>query len=106
MDPIKTFAECSAIIDLRGNDYGGIEDNFRKIASIASLSTGREITAYEVAMVLVATKLARMSGARDKRDNYLDAINYLVFALEMKDGTAGTAGCDGSSFDAANGRGK
>lgn len=103
MDPIKTFAECSAIIDLRGSDYGGIEHNFRKIAVIASLSTGREITAYEVAMVLVATKLARMSGARDKRDNYLDAINYLVFALEMKDGTAG---CDGSAFDAADGRGQ
>jgi hypothetical protein len=34
-------------------------------------------------MILVATKLARMAGARDKRDNYLDAINYLAFASEL-----------------------
>jgi hypothetical protein len=103
MDPRLVLHECADLIGERGKDYGGIENNFRKIAAIASLSTGREITAYEVAMVLVATKLARMSGARDKRDNYLDAINYLVFALEMKNGTAG---CDGSAFDPADGRGQ
>jgi hypothetical protein len=35
-------------------------------------------------MILVATKLARMSGMRDKDDNYLDAINYLAFAKELR----------------------
>jgi hypothetical protein len=36
-------------------------------------------------MVLAATKLARMSGSRDKDDNYLDAINYLAFACDLRD---------------------
>lgn len=84
MDPHKTLTECAAIIGERGEDYGGIEENFHRIAKIASEVIGTPITAYEVAMILVATKLARMSGARDKRDNYLDAINYLAFASELR----------------------
>jgi hypothetical protein len=84
MDPHKTLNQCAELIGERGEDYGGIEDNFTKIAIIASLATGRMVTAYDVAMILVATKLARMSGMRDKDDNYLDAINYLAFAKELR----------------------
>ena len=84
MDPHKTLNECAALIGERGQDYGGIEENFDRIARIASEVIGMPITAYEVSIVLVATKLARMSGARDKRDNYLDAINYLAFASELR----------------------
>lgn len=88
MDPHATLTECAALIGERGQDYGGIEDNFARIALIASVTTGKQITAYDAAMILVATKLSRMAGTRDKRDNYLDAINYLAFASELKDGTA------------------
>ena len=84
MDPHKTLNECAALIGERGQDYGGIEENFDRIARIATEVIGMPITAYEVSIVLVATKLARMSGARDKRDNYLDAINYLAFASELR----------------------
>ena len=84
MDPHKTLNECAALIGERGADYGGIEENFDRIARIATEVIGTPITAYEVSIVLVATKLARMSGARDKRDNYLDAINYLAFASELR----------------------
>lgn len=84
MDPHKTLNECAALIGERGQDYGGIEENFDRIAKIVTEIIGTPITAYEVSIVLVATKLARMSGARDKRDNYLDAINYLAFASELR----------------------
>jgi len=103
MDPQNTLKECAYLIDERGEDYGGIEDNFTKIAIIASLATGRMVTAYDVAMILAATKLARMSGNRDKRDNYLDAINYLAFASEMRYGTADS---NGSSTVPPDGGGK
>lgn len=88
MNPHKTLADCAALIGERGKDYGGIEENFSRISSIASVATGKELSPYDVAMVLVATKLARMNGARDKRDNYMDAINYLAFAMELRDGSA------------------
>lgn len=84
MDPHKTLNECAALIGERGADYGGIEENFDRIAKIATEIIGTPISGYEVAMILVATKLARMSGTRDKQDNYLDAINYLAFASELR----------------------
>lgn len=103
MDPRLVLHECADLIGERGKDYGGIENNFRKIAEIANLMIGKDMTPYDVAMVLVATKLARMSGSRDKRDNYLDAINYLVFASEMKNGTAER---DGFASDPSHGGGE
>lgn len=80
MDPHKLLEEAAKIIGERGQDYGGIEDNFTRIASIATLILNVQITAYQVAMIHVATKLARMAGSRDKHDNYVDAINYVAFA--------------------------
>ena len=80
MDPHKTLEEAAKIIGERGQDYGGIEDNFTRIASIATLILNVQITAYQVAMIHVATKLARMAGSRDKHDNYVDAVNYVAFA--------------------------
>ena len=84
MNPHQTLEQCAALIGERGQDYGGIEDNFARIALIASTVTRTQITAHDVAMILVATKLARMAGSRDKDDNYLDAINYLAFAMELR----------------------
>ncbi len=84
MDPHKTLNQCAELIGERGKDYGGIEQNFERIARITTYTTDKPFTPYDVAMVLVATKLARMSGSRDKDDNYLDAINYLAFAKELR----------------------
>lgn len=86
MSPHETLKQCADLIGERGQDYGGIEDNFQRIATIASTITGWPLTARDCAMVLVATKLARMAGSQDKADNYLDAINYLAFAKELGDG--------------------
>jgi len=84
MDPHKTLNQCAELIGERGKDYGGIENNFDRIAKIANQLIDAPVTAYDVAMILVATKLARMSGMRDKDDNYLDAINYLAFAKDLR----------------------
>lgn len=84
MDPHKTLNKCAELIGERGKDYGGIEENFERIACIANQLIDAPVTAYDVAMILVATKLARMPGVRDKEDNYLDAINYLAFAMELR----------------------
>ena len=46
-------------------------------------AAGIDVGPYEVAMILASVKLARMSASPSKRDNYLDAINYLAFAAEL-----------------------
>jgi hypothetical protein len=80
MNPRGILEEADKIIGERGQDYGGIEDNFMRIARLATIILNVQITPYQVAMILHATKLARMAGTRDKHDNYVDAINYIAFA--------------------------
>lgn len=82
--PHVVLDQCASLIGERGQDYGGIEDNFKRIATIASTILRKEITPHDAAIILASTKLARMAGARDKDDNYLDGINYLAFALGLR----------------------
>ena len=85
MDPHKFFEEASAIIGERGQDYGGVEDNFDRAARIANQIIGRALTPHDIAMVMVAVKLARMRTSPDKRDTYIDCAAYLAFAAELKE---------------------
>lgn len=83
MNPKNLLTEASALIDDRGGDYGGLEDNFNNIAVIANTILGRDLSAFDVAIILVSVKLARIRMSPMKRDNYLDGVNYLAFAGEF-----------------------
>lgn len=84
MTPHDILAKCAELIGDRGQDYGGIEDNFRRISVIASVILNKTISPHDAAIVLLSTKLARMAGTQNKDDNYLDGINYLAFASELR----------------------
>lgn len=84
MKPHEVLTQASNLIGERGADYGGIEDNFANIANVYSSMTGKEFTAYDVAIIMVAVKIARIKQSPYKDDNYLDAINYLAFAHELR----------------------
>lgn len=81
MDPKAILEEAAALIDDRGVNYGGIEANFERAASIASLKLNKAITAYEVAIVLESVKDARRAVSPDHYDSHIDGINYRAFAL-------------------------
>ena len=71
------------IMNARGTDYdnaGSIEDNFAEMAAVASIVTGKDLTARDVAMVMHCVKLVRSKSAPNKIDTYVDGINYLAFA--------------------------
>jgi hypothetical protein len=84
INPKQVLNEAEGLISERGQDYGGIEDNFSNIAIIFTAMTGKQFTAHDVAMVLAAVKIARMRQSPGKADNYLDAINYVAFAHELR----------------------
>lgn len=84
MTPRDILAEAAALVDERGQDYGDVENNFANIASIANAMLGRDLSAYDVAMILAAVKFARMRQSPWKADNFLDGINYLAFATTMR----------------------
>lgn len=84
MNPHAVLDEAKAIIGERGRDYGDVEDNFSAIATIFNATaSAQSVDAHDVAMLMVALKLARTKESPKKRDNYLDAINYLAFACEL-----------------------
>jgi hypothetical protein len=85
IDPHAVLKESAEIIGDRGQDYGGIEENFNNIATIANsmLSPRLHLRAYDVAIILTAVKMARIKASPKKRDNYVDGVNYLAFAAEL-----------------------
>lgn len=56
--------------------YGPFEEGMERAAMIASGATGKDITAGDMYMCLVALKLSRQS-YNHKEDNLLDAVAYL-----------------------------
>ena len=80
MNPYDLLQQASEIIGERGEDYGGIEDNFQLIADLASLRLGRDIHPFEVAIIMVCVKNARAFNNPTHIDSRLDAMNYEAFA--------------------------
>jgi len=81
MNPKEILNEAAAIIDQRGTNYGGIEANFERAASLATLKLNRHVSAYEVAIILESVKDARRATSPDHYDSHIDGINYRAFAL-------------------------
>lgn len=57
--------------------YGEFHDGMERAAMIARGATGKDITAEDVYVVLVALKLSRHS-YNYRRDNFVDAVAYLA----------------------------
>ena len=67
----------------RTKQYGSPSETYQRAAAIASITTGKQMTHYDIAMIMHAVKLARMVTGRSNLDHYADAINYLAFAAEF-----------------------
>lgn len=66
----------------RNKAYGEPVQNHEHIAAVFNAITGHKISARDVALFHVATKLARLAKNKTHRDSYVDAMAYLGIALE------------------------
>lgn len=73
------------ILKERGLQYGPEEACFDRISKLATIVLNKEISPYDVAMIQVCLKLARLQEARTHKDNYVDSINYIAFAAQFAD---------------------
>jgi hypothetical protein len=89
MDPKAILTEAAALIDDRGVNYGGIEANFERAAALATLKLNRNISAYDVAIVMESVKDARRAIAPEHYDSHLDGINYRAFAMLLSGAAPG-----------------
>ena len=56
-------------------DYGPIHQSFKDTATIATILTGKSLTAEDCYKVMIALKQSRMA-RKFKRDTYLDMVGY------------------------------
>ena len=85
MHHTEFLEKALTLIDVRGEEYGDVEENFMRIVSIFDAMTGVELTCHQAALFLVAVKMSRLKTSPEKADTYSDAINYLAFAGQFGD---------------------
>lgn len=83
MNHVDMLAEAAKLVRPRGVVYGDIRETHERIAKIATLLTGVDLTAHNILMIMVAVKLSRIARSPGHVDSYLDGINYLSFAGEI-----------------------
>lgn len=76
----------------RNREYGDPVANYEHTATVFNAITGRDLSAYEAALFMVAVKLARLRTSPTKSDTYVDAMAYLGIvhecAVAAEDGDA------------------
>ena len=79
------LSEAEEIVNgSRHSDYGDAKESFSRIATIASMMTGKELAPEDCCAVLMAVKLVRESFAH-KRDNLVDLCGYAHIMNELNE---------------------
>ena len=83
--------EALKVLGPRGKVYGDVRANHALIAQFATLLTGKPWNIRDIALVMVAVKLARATTTPDHADSWVDAVNYLSFAGDFSTENDGPA---------------
>ena len=83
MNYYDIMRNAAEIFNDRNPKYGDMRVGMENVAQIATIITGIQLTAHDVALVLHAVKLSRLGGDRKNPDHYIDGVNYMAFAGEL-----------------------
>ena len=79
------LSEAEEIVNgSRHSDYGDANESFSRVATIASVMTGKELSPEDCCAVLMAVKLVRES-FNHKRDNLVDLCGYAELLNRLKE---------------------
>lgn len=76
------------IIGSRAEEYGDASQSFSRASTIASTMLDKTITAYDVSIVLMAVKMARIAQNKTHIDSYVDLAAYTAFAAQFSNAKA------------------
>lgn len=83
MKHTEILAVATSTLKQREGLYGPAATVFENIAKISSIICVKDISPYDVAMIIHVMKLVRMRENRTEADHYIDGVNYLAFAGEF-----------------------
>ena len=72
-----------AITKDRNHTYGSPSSDFLRASKIASVATGKEITAADIALIQIAVKLSRLNHSPGHLDSCIDIAGYIACYYEV-----------------------
>ena len=85
MDRNDLLDEAKKVTTMRQQNYGKPEQNLQNIADMWSAILGQKITPLTVSRMMIAVKIARMTGKEDHWDSWVDVAGYAAIAAELMD---------------------
>ena len=76
-------AAAGCVLQDRASQYGGVEDNFARIAKLWSVYTGTVLDGIDVAMMMALLKVARIRGNKTHADSFVDLAGYAACGAEL-----------------------
>lgn len=84
MTPNELLEKAAATVDGdRQEDYGSAEESFARIAKLWSALLGIEIAPWQVAQLMAAMKLSRLTTTHDHEDSYVDLAGYAALGASL-----------------------
>ena len=95
MNHTEVLTNAINILRDRDTTYGPVQEMFERTAKLASIILDRDVTPYEITVILKCLKDARKKYDRLNVEHYSDNINYEAFSYQFA-----TAGADEAAEDA------
>lgn len=83
MNTADILSNASRTFAQRGEQYGDVDNTFAKASIIASASINKNLSSHDIAMVLMAVKMARISNNPAHLDSYEDMSVYSAIAGQL-----------------------
>ena len=83
MNHKEILYKAASILNERDKMYGDVTPLFENAAQLASIMTGKELTKYDISVVMEAIKLARRRANPKLADHYIDNVNYTAFSAQF-----------------------
>lgn len=78
-------AAATCVLQDRQSQYGGMEDNFGRIANFWSVYLGRKVYPADVAAMMALLKIARLRANPGHDDSWVDLAGYAACGAELTD---------------------
>lgn len=83
MDKNELLDACKAVLNSRGQHYGNILENHKRIAEIWSIILGFKVTGEQVLLMMIGLKVARLIQTPDHQDSIIDTAGYAAALSEF-----------------------